>query len=900
MIELAMLVAATGGTLWQRGRGEHFAAFASDSREVAEGELFACVRGVHVDGHDFALDALVRGAGGVLVEVERLTTDESLATGLRATGATVVAVPEVRLALRHYASAVLRAWQPRVIAVAGSAGKTTTKEAIATVLSQYGSTFRSWRNYNDLLGLPLSLGRLEPHHEFAVLEMSCDYPGEIAALAEMAPPEIAVILNTHATHLDGLGSREGLVEALAALPRAMHAGQTVVLNGQDQAQWEMLAGVLTSPTMDADTPNIVWFNGKDALIDVDRPRNRYGMLFPVLGLSWHLADGKRMSLFYRHLLGEQWLDTLQATVTVAQLVGINFRKVPRQLHTQEFMPLPGRMRRLEGQNGLILLDDSHNAIPAAMTAALDVLYEYVGGLGQERDDHLVQSAIAVLGDMRHLGSETESYHTQIGAYVAHIQEQLQQDTPQYMLWLITRGPLGEQIAQAALAAGMPSECVIVTHTAEDAANAVLSIAAQSEAPPVVLIKGSPEMRMEAVTERLLADPSQAGEVLDRQSSIWQREIVGELHRPTWLEIDLGAIGSNARVVADLVGPTTQVMATLKADAYGHGALKVARTVLRNGATWLGVATVSEAVPLRAAGISAPILVYGYVPPWQARDVVGNDLRATVYASETAQALSRTASALGKTVRVHVKIDSGMGRLGLRTEDMTEIVAFMHALHALPSIEVEGIYTHFAAADEADLGHARLQLQRFQAVLAALDAAGLRPPLVHAANSAATLALPEARFDLVRPGIILYGLAPSDEVPLPAVMRPALTFKTQIAQVKVIPAGESISYGRTYTTTEPERVAVLPVGYADGFRRGPANWGEVLIHGKRAPIRGRVCMDQTIVSVQHIPFVRAGDEVVLIGAQGDARITAEDVAARLGTSNYEVVSALLARVPRMNG
>ena len=342
------------------------------------------------------------------------------------------------------------------------------------------------------------------------------------------------------------------------------------------------------------------------------------------------------------------------------------------------------------------------------------------------------------------------------------------------------------------------------------------------------------------------------------------------------------------------------MATLKADAYGHGALKVARTVLRNGATWLGVATVSEAVPLRAAGITAPILVYGYVPPWQARDVVINDLRATVYASETAQALSRTASALGKTVWVHVKIDSGMGRLGLRAENVAEIVAFIRSLYALPSIAVEGIYTHFAAADEADLGHARMQLQRFQAVLAALDAAGMRPALVHAANSAATLALPESWFDMVRPGIILYGLAPSDEVPLPAAMHPAMTFKTQIAQVKVIPAGESISYGRTYTTSAPERVAVLPVGYADGFRRGPANWGEVLIHGQRAPIRGRVCMDQTIVSVQHIPSARAGDEVVLIGSQHGARITAEDVAARLGTSNYEVVAALLARVPRMNG
>ena len=228
------------------------------------------------------------------------------------------------------------------------------------------------------------------------------------------------------------------------------------------------------------------------------------------------------------------------------------------------------------------------------------------------------------------------------------------------------------------------------------------------------------------------------------------------------------------------------------------------------------------------------------------------------------------------------------------------MAFVRELLALPGIMVEGIYTHFATADEADQTYAREQLRRFQAVLVALTAAKLRPPLTHAANSAAMLMLPEARFDIVRPGIALFGMDPSEDVVLPAGFRPALTFKTQIAQVKTVPAGEGISYGARYVTTEAERIAILPVGYADGFRRGPANWGEVLVRGQRAPIRGRVCMDQTIVSVQHIPEARAGDEVVLIGAQGDDVLSAEAIAARLGTSNYEVVAALLARVPRVTG
>jgi alanine racemase len=326
---------------------------------------------------------------------------------------------------------------------------------------------------------------------------------------------------------------------------------------------------------------------------------------------------------------------------------------------------------------------------------------------------------------------------------------------------------------------------------------------------------------------------------------------------------------------------------------------VARTVLHNGASWLGVATVSEAEPLRAAGIDAPILVFGYTAPWQAREVARLDLRATVYSLEIARALARAAGDLGRAVHVHVKVDTGMARLGLRAEDIGGIVAFCEALRGLPGLTAEGIFTHFATADAADQSYARLQLERFHRVLLALKERGLRPPLVHAANSAAMLALPEARFDLVRPGVAVYGLHPSDEVRLPAAFRPALAFKTQVAQVKEIPAGEGISYGATYVTTHPTRIAVLPVGYADGFRRAPANWGEVLVRGRRAPLLGRVCMDQCMVDVTQIAEVRSGDEVVLIGQQGEEALTAEDVAVRLRTINYEVVAELLARVPRIS-
>jgi alanine racemase len=241
----------------------------------------------------------------------------------------------------------------------------------------------------------------------------------------------------------------------------------------------------------------------------------------------------------------------------------------------------------------------------------------------------------------------------------------------------------------------------------------------------------------------------------------------------------------------------------------------------------------------------------------------------------------------------------MGRLGIWYEQQDEIIDLIQKIKILPGLALEGVYTHFAQADAEDQAHAHLQLTRFQHILKKLEELELRPPIVHAANSAATLRMPQAHFDMVRPGIAIYGMDPSADVHLPVGFRAALSFKTQVSQVKWIPAGEGISYGSTYITEQPTRIAVLPVGYADGFRCSPRNWGSVLIHGEEAPLLGRVCMDQCMIDVTDIPQVRVGDEVVLIGRQGEATLSAEQVAERLGTINYEVVSEILARVPRVD-
>ncbi|MCX6049907.1 MAG: alanine racemase [Chloroflexi bacterium] len=374
-----------------------------------------------------------------------------------------------------------------------------------------------------------------------------------------------------------------------------------------------------------------------------------------------------------------------------------------------------------------------------------------------------------------------------------------------------------------------------------------------------------------------------------------------LLRPNWIEVDQQALSNNVQQVRQLIGPHRPLMAVVKANAYGHGAVDTATVLLAAGAQCLAVATPVEGIELRQAGIQAPILVLGYTPTWLAQEAVRYQLTTTVYDVEIVHALHQAAVATGQAAaRVHVKVDTGLNRLGLTP---SETPGYLDTLQRFDQVQVEGIFTHFATSDGADKSFAHEQFGRFTTLLATLTARGLRPPVAHAANSAALLTMPETHLDLVRTGIALYGLHPdADDTRLPDNFRPALRWKTQVAQVRQIAAGESVSYGREFIAPQPMTIAIIPVGYADGFPRRPFHWGSVLLHGRPAPILGRVCMDQTIVDVTAIVAedraVQQGDEVILIGRQGAAELSADEVATRLGTNNYDVVSRILARVPRL--
>ena len=360
---------------------------------------------------------------------------------------------------------------------------------------------------------------------------------------------------------------------------------------------------------------------------------------------------------------------------------------------------------------------------------------------------------------------------------------------------------------------------------------------------------------------------------------------------TWVEVDLDAIEHNVRALRAHVGDGVRLAAVVKANAYGHGAPAVAQTALAAGAGHLAVVSVSEGVELREAGLTAPILILGYTPEWDAETVVEYELTPTVTRPEVAMALSQAAVARGMCVRIHLKVDTGLHRFGAAPREALELRAL---ISTLPGVELEGLSTHFASADEADKSFTHEQFTLYQQIARQMPEVTLR----HAANSSAVLDLPEMALTMVRSGIALYGLYPSLEVSRAVPLRPVLSLKSRLARIHDLEVGDPVSYGRTWRASRPSRMGLVPCGYAHGLRRALSNTGAMLVHGQRVPIRGRICMDQCVVDLTDVPEAQLHDEVVIIGRQGDEKITAEEVAERVGTINYEIVTGIPPRVPRV--
>lgn len=375
----------------------------------------------------------------------------------------------------------------------------------------------------------------------------------------------------------------------------------------------------------------------------------------------------------------------------------------------------------------------------------------------------------------------------------------------------------------------------------------------------------------------------------------------QMLKRTWAEISLDALDHNYAALRAHVPENVRFLGVMKADAYGHGAVPVARELARIGADYFAVSNLEEAIQLRRGGVTQPILILGYTPPEYARVLCEEQLRQEVNCIEYGRALSAALAGTGLTLRVHLKLDTGMSRLGFFAYDRPETLPELLETAKLPGVYVEGAFAHFSVADsraQTDVDYTHLQFSRFSAMLAQMAQHGLKPEICHHANSAASILYPEYAMDMIRPGIATYGLSPSEELEGLVDLQPVMALRTTIAQIRTIPAGTPISYGRTYRTPAPRRVAVLTIGYADGLPRRLSDRLEFLLHGRRIPVLGRVCMDMCMADVTDVPEARVGDTVTVFGRDGDDCIPVTALSDPLGTISYEIICGVNKRVPRL--
>lgn len=370
----------------------------------------------------------------------------------------------------------------------------------------------------------------------------------------------------------------------------------------------------------------------------------------------------------------------------------------------------------------------------------------------------------------------------------------------------------------------------------------------------------------------------------------------EKHRPLWAEVNLDNIAHNMREIRRIAA-SKEIIAVIKADAYGHSALDVAPVLLENGATRFAVAVVTEAIELRKTVADAPIMILGYTPVDFVKELIENNIEITAYSYDYVEAVSKEAEKYGKKVKIHIAVDTGMGRIGFLPDGNS--INDVYKISKLSNILIEGVFSHFSTSDEQDKGYTMYQLQKFNWFCEELVKKGVSFNLRHIANSGAIIDMPEVHMDAVRPGILLYGYYPSNEVDKSKInLKPAMTLKASVINIKKLPAGEYISYGRTYKTERESIIATLPIGYADGYTRLLFNKGKVIIKGRFAPIVGRICMDMCMVDVTDIDDVKVGDEAIIMGEENGIKYNADDIADHIGTINYEILCAVSKRVPRV--
>lgn len=853
MINLYDILEASNGQLFGEPSAHIFTEFCFDSRRAAESQLYVALKTERGDTHQYMREAVERGVSGILCTHPPDFDTQKLS---------VVLVRDTEAALMNWTRYVLQRQGTQVICVSGTAGKSMTLEAITRILASQYRVHSSTGEMAGRLALPTTLSNLQPDHQFVVLELDITRPGEMADIAQTVQPDVVAIPALGQTYMDTFTSLDEIVAENRLLLDRLAPTSLAVVN-YDEETLRDLTAITRAQTLSIGIESF----GADLIA--------YNVLNSVDKTGFDLRfRGERYVGRWIPWLGKHQLYSALIGLAVGLHYDIELDDALRVLSDITYMA--GRMNPLLGIQNTLVIDDTYSANLQSMLAALDWLKAVKRQAATEN-----RRLIFVMGDLDRLGDHSPAAHRAVGQRAAQVVD-----------LLVTQGVEASLAGRSALDQGLNPRNLYTTYSTQDTIGA-LKERIKLQEHDLILVAGGPSARAELVVSALLQDEKDRIQTQHRQEFV-DVSVLAQNSRLNWVEIDLNGLAYNARAMKERIGEQVTMMAVVKADAYGHGAVAVARTALLNGAEWLGVSSINEGLELRENGVDAPILLLNYVPVSAIQQALRHRLTVTLYDLDMARQYDRAAREVGLKLDAHVKVDTGMGRLGAMPKDAMTL--FRHMM-TLRYVNVEGIYTHFAAADE-DAEFTAAQAKTFRdMIVKPLRASGFNFRYIHAANSAATLSGKEYHFNMVRVGLAMYGLSPSQTVPVPAEFRPVMTWKTLVAQVKTLPKGHSVGYGRTYMTEKDERIAIIPVGYADGFRRGPNNWGEVLVHGQRAPLVGRVSMEKAAIRVTDIPGVSVGDEVVLLGRQGDQVITAEEVAARVGTINYEIVTGILPRVSR---
>ena len=848
MISLYDLIEASNGQLFGEPAAQLFDDFCLDAAKAQDSQLFVALKSEHGDTHQYIPEAIENGVAGVICHNPPSCDTE---------GVSVILVKNTVSALLAWAHYVLGKFGTKVIGVTGSAGKSIAVDAISRVLATQHKVHVGLREEAGRLCAPLALSKLNANHRFAVLKLSTDQAGEMAAMVQSVQPEVGVVTHIGELFAAQFETFEDVAHEMGILIDYLSPSGLAVLNYDEDHVRSMMSHTRAT----ARTVGMTSFGADMMTYNVD---------ISATGTNFDLRYGsERFIGQHLPLYGQYHLYSVMAALTIGLHFDISLQDSLQAL--QEMTPLPGRMNSLLGKNGCLLIDDTYNANPQSTLAALD-------WLGTMKDDK--RRVFFVLGDMSNLGRQAQLGHRRVGERSAEVADVI-----------ITQGAHASMAGRAAIDHGKDSRQVHVTYATQDTV-ALIANQYELDENDVLLITGGPTSRMELVVAEALGNEEDKAQLV-RQDVVWEGAKVSQPAQLSWIEIDTNALANNVRLLKQMIGDDVALMSIVKGNAYGHGAVVTAQTALLNGADYLGVSSLQEGFELRDAGIVAPILILNYAPTYMVRQAMQQDLTLTLYDLNMARSYDRIAREIGQKLKVHIKIDSGMGRLGVTPKDA--IPLFRHLI-TMQNLDVEGVYTHFSTADEEDQDYTQKQIKNFMGVVRPIQATtGIRFKYLHAANSAATISMPDTHFNMVRVGLAMYGMHPSEIVQLPEGFEPIMNWKTVIAQVKTLPKDHPVGYGNTFVTRREERIAVLPVGYSDGFRRSEKkSSGEVLLHGQRAPIIGRVSMEKTVIRVTHIPEVAVGDEVVLLGKQSNKVITAEEIARRLETINYEVTTLALPR------